>query len=251
MMMQVSQAAPWLDILGCRVHRVDMPTTLEIINQFILERRPRHVITLNAEIIYTALQNPELQQVINQADLVTPDGAGVVWAARFLGCPLQERVTGIDLMVALSRMAAEEGWRVFLLGARPGVAGKAANNLETSFPGLQVVGTQHGYFAEYETDAILTAIREKQPDLLFVALGAPYQEFWIRRYLIDCKVPVAVGVGGSLDVLAGEVARAPEIFIRLNLEWLYRLFQEPKRWRRQLALPRFVFQVFRQKYRSS
>lgn len=241
------QVAGRANVLGCRVDLVDMAQSLRVVSEFIMKGQPRQVITLNAEIIYAARRHAELRQVIEGAGLVTPDGAGVVWAARFLGYPVRERVTGIDLAGALAAEAAVQGWRVFLLGARPGVAAQAADNLVAQYPGLRVVGTQHGYFQEEEMERLLAEIKDSRPDLLLVGLGAPYQEFWIHRYQRELEVPVAVGVGGSLDVLAGRVRRAPGWLIRLNLEWLYRLVLEPRRWRRQLVLPCFVWQVIRQK----
>lgn len=235
------------DILGCHIDVVDMARSLHVIEDFIYQGKPRQVITLNAEIAHTAFRQPELRRLINHADLVTPDGAGVVWAARFLGYPVRERVTGIDLMEALAGLSADRGWGIFLLGAQPGIAARAADNLSQRYPGLKVIGTHHGYFGEQETSRIVTQIKVARPDILFVGLGAPYQEFWISRHLSELGTPVAIGVGGSLDVLAGKASRAPGIMIRLNLEWLYRLVKEPRRWRRQLALPSFVLEVIMQR----
>lgn len=234
-------------ILGCRLHLADMEQSLSAIRRFIEEGTPHHVVTANAEMVYAALGDESLREVINRAHLVTLDGAGVVWAARFLGYEAKERVTGIDLTLALAALAAKEEWRLFLLGAKPGVAEEAARRLIERFPGLKIVGTHHGYFRPEETEQVLARVRQARPHLLFVALGVPYQERWINRNLNHLEVPVSLGIGGSLDVISGRVARAPRAIIRLNLEWLYRLAKEPWRWRRQLALPRFVLAVFRQK----
>ncbi|ADI03014.1 MAG TPA: WecB/TagA/CpsF family glycosyltransferase [Syntrophothermus lipocalidus] len=234
-------------ILGCRLDLVDMEQSLSVIKRFVEERTPHQVVTANAEMVYAASRQKPLRDIINRAHLVTLDGAGVVWAARFLGHRARERVTGIDLTLALAELASKLRWRLYLLGAKPGVAEEAAARMVARFPGLEIVGTHHGYFQQQETAEVVREIKEAKPDLLLVALGAPYQEFWINRHLAELGVPVALGIGGSLDVLSGQVKRAPKLFIRLNLEWLYRLVTEPRRWRRQLALPRFVFAVWRQK----
>ena len=237
-----------LCILGCRLHLADMEQSLSTIRRFVEEGTPHHVVTANAEMVYAAFREEPLREVINRAHLVTLDGAGVVWAARFLGYEAKERVTGIDLTMALPELASKEKWRMYLLGAKPGVAEEAARRLTGEFPGLKIVGTYHGYFSPEQNARVVENVREARPHLLLVALGAPYQEYWINRNLSHLEVPVSLGIGGSLDVISGRVTRAPEVLIRLNLEWLYRLAREPRRWRRQLALPRFVFAVIRQKF---
>ena len=236
------------NILGCGVDLVSMDQAVAIIEKMVESGQPHQVITLNAEIIYQALQDDELQDLINQADLVTPDGIGVVWAAARLGYQPAGRVTGIDLLEKLGARAAQLGWKVYLLGSAPGVAEQAGRNLQERYPGLQVAGSHHGYFKPEEVDSILTEIKRLAPDLLCVALGAPGQEIWINHYMDQLGVPVCIGVGGSLDVIGGFKERAPRIFIKLNLEWFYRLVAEPSRFKRQMVLPRFAAQVMRQKY---
>lgn len=236
-----------IEILGTLIDQVDMASALQKIETFIAEGIPHHVITLNAEIIYRAQFEPELRAIINRAALVTPDGAGVVWASRYLKKPVPERVTGIDLLQAIAARASTTGWRLFLLGGAPGVAEEAAANLKKRFTNLNIVGTHHGYWPPTEEEAIVALIRSARPDVLFVALGAPRQEYWISRHLSVLGVPVCMGVGGSFDVLAGRVKRAPKWMQQLQLEWLARLVQEPFRWRRMLALPKFMFQVMRSK----
>lgn len=202
------------------------------------------MVTLNVEILYRAWHDHALRDVLNQADLVVPDGHGVVWAGRRLGKFLPERVTGIDLIQALADRAAREGWRLYLLGAAPGVAGEAAARLVAGHPGLIVAGTGHGYFSEQEAWSVVERIRSARADLLLVALGSPKQELFIEKYRRELGPGVAIGVGGSFDVLSGRLRRAPLVFQRLKLEWLYRLLQEPSRWRRVLVLPRFVLAVW-------
>ena len=236
-------------ILGCKVHLVNMAEAMQIVEQMIEDdQNANQVVTLNAEIIYQTKKEIKLQNIINQANLVTADGIGTVWAARTLGYPQKERVSGIDLIHELCIMGATRGWKIYLLGAAPGVAEEAGQKLERSYPGLKVCGSWHGYFSLQDENEIIADINSKSPDILFVALGAPKQEYWINQKRDTLKVPVCMGVGGSFDVIAGIKKRAPKVFIALNLEWLYRLLTEPSRWKRQLALPAFVLAVLKQKY---
>lgn len=235
-------------IMGAGVDRVNMLQALYRIEVFISSRQPHQIITLNSELLYRAQNEPPLLGLINQADMVTADGAGIVWAAGHLGTPLPEKVTGIDLTQGIAPLAAQRGWKVFLLGGQPGVAEEAAIRLLDLAPGINIVGTHHGYFKPgAEEEKVLGLIDEKSPDILLVAMGAPNQDYWIRRHLDAgrLRVPVCIGVGGTLDVLAGRVKRAPGWMRRLKLEWLWRLILEPWRWRRMLALPRFVWAVLR------
>jgi N-acetylglucosaminyldiphosphoundecaprenol N-acetyl-beta-D-mannosaminyltransferase len=190
-----------------------------------------------------AQQDKAFRRVINQADVCLPDGVGLLWAARRLGCPLRERVAGSTLTVQLAERAAQSGWRVYFLGAAPGVADKAAEILQSRFPGLIVAGTWAGSPSPDEQASIVERVRDAAPDILLVAYGAPAQDVWIARNQPLLRVPVAMGVGGSLDFIAGVAKRAPVWIQRIGLEWLYRLVREPWRWRRQLALPRFVWHV--------
>lgn len=196
------------------------------------------VLALNPEKVEAARRDPQLYGVLRSADVLLPDGIGLVWAARRMGVRLGDRVTGVDLMGRLCSAAAERGLRVFLLGARPGVAERAAAELVRSYPGLMVVGTQHGYTTD--DVAVRAAINEAAPDLLFVGLGSPRQEHWIAANAPALCARVVQGVGGSIDVLAGDVRRAPALWQRARLEWLYRLAQNPRRLRRQLRIASFV-----------
>lgn len=237
------------EILGCNIDIIDCRQALEKICDIISGRKGGQVITLNAEIAFQAQKDETLRNLINGADLVTPDGIGVIWGGRQLGYDFPERVTGIDLMVSLCRKAADRGWKVFLFGAAPGVAEAAAQSLCKRFPGLVVAGCRHGYFNDDESAGIAKEIAALRPDILFVALGAPKQEYWIKEQQEVMKIPLCMGVGGSFDVIAGVKTRAPQWAIRLNLEWLYRLMAEPTRWKRQLALPRYVLAIKKAKWR--
>jgi N-acetylglucosaminyldiphosphoundecaprenol N-acetyl-beta-D-mannosaminyltransferase len=237
-----------VEVLGARVDALRMEEAVDRIAEFISDQRPRRVVTLNSELLYRAQREKALLELVNQADLVTADGTGVVWAARQLRCPLPEKVTGVDLILRLAPVAAQKGWRVFLLGSQPGTAEAAAERLSRIAPGINIAGFYHGYFqAGPEEEAVLKIIEEKSPDLLLVAMGAPRQDYWIQSRLSEGKlrVPVSIGVGGSLDVFAGRVKRAPGWMISLGLEWLWRLLLEPWRYKRMTALPRFALAVLR------
>lgn len=232
-----------ITLLGAQVDGLTLEQSVERISQFVDRGEPCFVVTLNPELLYRAQYQKDLLDMINRADLVTADGVGIVWACRVSGRPVPERVTGIDLMLRLLEYAAGRGWRVFFLGSAPGVAEAAAAKAERIFPGLHVAGTHHGYFSDREDHRVIGEIQKASPHLLFVALGSPRQEKWIERHLNLLGSVVSMGVGGSLDVLSGNVRRAPEWLCRLNLEWLGRLLIEPARWKRMLVLPKFALLV--------
>lgn len=238
------------NIMGCQIDLVSLSQALEEIKTLIKHKKPpAQIITINAEILYEAARDSKLRTVINDAQMVTPDGIGVVWAARQLGYKPQGRVTGIELVEAVCQEGANAGWKLFFFGAAPGVAEQAAVTLGQKFPGLKVVGAINGYFAPEDTANIIVSIKESAPDLLLVGLGAPRQEYWINDYKEQLQIPVCIGIGGSFDVIAGLKKRAPAFMIKLNLEWLYRLISEPSRIKRQLALPKFVLLILKEKYR--
>ncbi|MBF7081612.1 WecB/TagA/CpsF family glycosyltransferase [Desulfallas sp. Bu1-1] len=235
-----------VELFGAPVDRLTMEQAEERVAELVRGGRSCRVITLNPEFLYRAVSaEPLLLELVRRADLVTADGEGIVWAGRVAGTPFPERVTGIDLMLRLVRRAAAEGWRVYLLGSAPGVAGEAAANLQRKYPGLQVAGTHHGYFKPDEEELVVRQVKQAAPQLLFVALGAPRQELWIDRHVDRIGPVVAMGVGGSFDVVAGRVARAPRWMQRMKIEWLGRLIREPSRWRRMLVLPKFAWLVLK------
>ncbi|ABO68439.1 MULTISPECIES: WecB/TagA/CpsF family glycosyltransferase [Geobacillus] len=203
------------------------------------------IIAVNPEKVIAAGKNDELKQLINTATYQIPDGIGVVLASKLKGGHLASRVTGIDLMERLIARAAEKGYRVFLYGAKEEVVKKAKENLEAKYPRLCIAGYMNGYVNDDE--AVVQAINEANADILFVALGSPRQELWIRAHMDRLNVKVFQGVGGSFDVFAGHVKRAPKLFRTLGLEWLYRLVTDPKRFKRQLALPKFLWKVLTEK----
>ncbi len=232
-----------LSVLGAPVDGLTLEQFVDQIALRVCGGKRCFVVTLNPELLYRAQRDRDLLDMINRADLVTADGVGVVWACRVSGRPVPGRVTGIDLMTALLDHAARRGWRVFFLGSAPGVAEAAAEKASRMFPGLRVVGVHHGYFSDRDDHEVAGRVVNASPQLLFVALGSPRQERWIDRHLHLLDGVAAMGVGGSLDVLSGNVRRAPEWFCRRNLEWLGRLLYQPGRWRRMLVLPRFALLV--------
>ena len=235
-----------LEILGIGIDRIDSNEALRQIGQFIASGTPHQIVTANAEIIYQASKNEKMKNVINAAQMVTADGSGVVWASRQLGQPLAQRVTGIDLVNSICEQSAKDKWKIYILGSAPGVADTAANNIRDKFPGCNIVGTHHGYFNEQEEVQIIAELEQLQPDVLFVALGAPKQEYWIADHIQQLNIPVAMGMGGSMDVLSGNVKRAPKWMQKMSLEWLYRLLIQPTRFKRVLALPKFMLAVKKQ-----
>ncbi|MGM9525513.1 MAG: WecB/TagA/CpsF family glycosyltransferase [Peptococcaceae bacterium] len=235
-----------LEILGVGIDRIDSQQALQQIGEFIENGEPHQIVTANAEIIYQASKNEKMRNVINAAQMVTADGSGVVWASRQLGQPLAQRVTGIDLVNSICQQSAKEQWKIYILGSAPGVAATAAVNIRNKFPGCNIIGTHHGYFNAKEEKQILAELEQLKPDVLFVALGAPKQEYWIADHIQKLGIPVAMGIGGSMDVLSGNVKRAPKWMQKMSLEWLYRLLIQPTRFKRVLALPKFMLAVKKQ-----
>lgn len=237
-----------VEVLGVRVDGVTYQDLLDRVDTYIASRQPHQIVTLNPEMVVMAYRDPDFRRILNAADLNVADGVGLMLAARWLGCPLPERVTGSDGIYRLAAHCAQRGYRPFFLGAAPGVAGVVAQRLTAAYPGLEVAGTYAGSPREEEADEIITRVRAARPDLLLVAYGVPAEEKWIARHRDRLGVPVMIGVGGTFDFVAGVTRRAPVWMRQVGLEWLHRLIQEPWRWRRQLALPRFVGLVLRQKF---
>jgi N-acetylglucosaminyldiphosphoundecaprenol N-acetyl-beta-D-mannosaminyltransferase len=240
-------------VLGVRVDILSQRQALDIIEQIVAKRRAglasgevlacQQVVTVNTEFVMEARRNSAFREVINRAALVVADGIGIVWATHLGKTPVPERITGTDTVMALAKRCARSGYRLYLLGAAPGVAEQAAARLRVIAPGLEIAGTYAGSPAPDEEDGILERLHVANADVLCVAYGAPAQELWIKRNLARLPVAVAMGVGGAFDFLSGRQRRAPRLMQRLGLEWLYRLYREPWRWRRMLAIPRFMMIV--------
>ena len=232
-----------VNILGVDVDAVTMAEAVDVVRRAMDTRAGVMVATANAEMLMRATHDEELHRILNASALVVPDGAGTVWAARHLGHAMPERVAGYDLAQELLRCAPAEGRRVYFFGSAPGVAEKAKAKAEQLYPGIEIVGVRNGFFSPADNAAIIAEIRAARPDLLLVALGVPKQEKWIAAHLAELDVPVAIGVGGTLDVMAGVMKRAPLWMQKAKLEWLFRGLMQPKRAGRLLALPKFVLKV--------
>lgn len=234
-----------VELLDIKVDRVSLTDTIAIVENFVAERLPRIVVTPNVDHLIKTREDKEFRRIYEAADLSVPDGVPLLWAARFLGTPLIERVNGTDLFEALCERAAARGYRVFFLGAAPGVAAAAAQKLTERHPRLQVVGTYSPPFDFFnsitENEKIETMIRAAQPDILFVGLGAPKQEKWISRHMHKMQVPVNVGIGASFEYVAGITARAPRWMQRAGLEWLYRIAENPSRYWQRYIVDDLVF----------
>jgi N-acetylglucosaminyldiphosphoundecaprenol N-acetyl-beta-D-mannosaminyltransferase len=242
-------ALPRVNILGIDIHVATMKDVLNTVTDMATSTSHHQVATVNPEFIMTAQYHDEFRQVLNNASLAFADGIGVVWASRILGNPIAERVPGVEVVEGLAAIAAARGLRVFLLGGAPGVAEQAAEKLRKHNPRLIIAGTFAGSPRREQDEEICEIIERSKPHLLFVAYGAPNQDLWIARNQPRLRVPVAMGVGGSFDFIVGKSVRAPHTLRAVGLEWLHRLLLEPWRWKRQLALPRFAFAVFRQQLR--
>jgi N-acetylglucosaminyldiphosphoundecaprenol N-acetyl-beta-D-mannosaminyltransferase len=229
------------DILGCRVDAVGGDDAVARIVAATEGAQSLRVITLGVEMVMYACRDARFRETIATFELSLCDTIGILLASRLRGGPLRERVTGVGLIEALARRSAERGdIRLYLMGAAPGIAERAAARLKAQHPGIRIAGVRDGYFSAAESDGVAAAIAATGANVLLAGLGSPKQEFWLERYLSATQCRVGIGVGGSFDVIAGTKRRAPRAMQRLGLEWFFRLVQEPSRWRRQLALPQFV-----------
>ncbi|HNB53691.1 MAG TPA: WecB/TagA/CpsF family glycosyltransferase [Anaerolineales bacterium] len=229
-------------ILCAPIDNLNMQEALTRVEDFIAEGRrtgkTHQIATVNADFVVKAISDPELRQLLQEVDMATADGMPLVWGARILGTPLEERVAGADMVPALAELSARKRYSMFFLGAAPGVAARAADILQTRYPGLQIVGVVSPPVSSiFEMDrAIIEQIKNVKPDILLVAFGNPKQEKWIGMYGRELGVPVMIGVGGTFDFIAGQTKRAPVWMQRIGFEWLFRLAQEPKRlWKRYVV----------------
>lgn len=238
-----------LDILGIKVDRVDQQQALAAITAFLDGGFCRQVVTLNPEYVMLAEKRDDLRRIINASDLCVPDGMGIVWASRLLGEPLKGRVTGTGMLPQLCRICSERGDSIFLLGGAPGVAEQTAEVLTGTYPELKVAGVSSN--DPEDGAATVAEVNASGADILAVAYGCPKQDFWIDRYRGDLtSVKAAIGVGGAFDFISGQIPRAPRLMRRAGLEWLFRLWLEPRRARRMMALPRFGIKVLASRVRS-
>ncbi len=230
-----------VNIAGINIDNITMKQAVERIYSFISSNENHSIYTPNAEIMMEGITNKNLSRVLNSADMLVADGAGVVLASKILGKKVIQKVSGVDLAKIL--LASPAKIKFFLFGGKPGIAEKAHANIICDFPAAEVVGTRNGYFTDDDTEAIIDQINQSGADILFVCLGAPKQELWIDANKDKLNVKACLGVGGTLDVLAGNVKLAPDFFRNHGLEWLYRLYKEPRRFKRMLRLPKFILYV--------
>lgn len=236
-------------ILGIPVDMVDFAAAMSTFEQLMTEPGCSLVVTPNSEILVNATKDGELKEIIESADLVIPDGIGLVYASKIMGAPLKERVTGIDFLGNILTYLEKTGQSIYLLGSKPGqdetpsVAELAADKMKEKHPDLIIAGTHHGYFTEGDEEEIVAEINASGADFLCVALGSPKQERFARKHQERLNAKAAIGVGGSLDVWAGTLKRAPAFYRNHGLEWLYRFIQQPSRYKRMAALPLFIIKV--------
>ncbi len=224
-----------VELFGCGIHALTMDEAVSAVDRFVREKGTRQAVFLNAGKFAEMGKSPALAMAVNKADLRLGDGQSVVWACRFLGRPLPERVAGIDLMHRLLECGAKNGFGFYFLGAEQEALEKTVAACGKNYPGIKVSGYRNGYFRSEEEDAVAESVRSSGADILFVAMSSPKKEIFVEKYLAKMNVPFVMGVGGSFDVIAGVTARAPVFMQRAGLEWFFRFLQEPRRmWRRYL-----------------
>ncbi len=238
---------PTVPIFGIPFSKLNMKDTVSYLTEAVHSGRPHQVITANPIMVMTALNDPQYKEMMQSAELIVPDGTGIVWAAGVGGDPVAERVTGFDMLHELFKVGESYRWKFYLLGTTPEVIQEAAQRLQMQYPAAVIAGYRDGFFGPEQDDEVIEDIRKAAPDILFVARGADTQEPWIARYKERLGVPVIMGVGGSFDIISGKLKRAPKVFQKLRLEWFYRLLREPTRFKRMLVLPKFAMKVLREK----
>lgn len=233
-----------VEIVGVNIDNITFKEASIKLEEFLSEEDVKMIFTPNSEILVDAVNDPYFTDILNSGDLVIPDGIGVVMVSKFYGKPIKERVTGYDITCKLIELAYCNDKSIYFLGGKEGVAEEAAENIRQKYKNIKIVGMHNGYFDEKEEKIIINNITELKPDIIFVALGAPKQEKWIYENRHKLPAKIAMGVGGSIDGLAGRVKRAPSFYQKAGLEWFYRLMKEPKRFKRVLKLPKFILLSF-------
>lgn len=233
-----------INVLGVEFNNGTKQQFVDIFEERVINHKKTFVVTANPEIVMHANKNPHYMKTLQQADFIIPDGIGVVFGSKILKRPIIERVAGVELMKDLLEVANRRKLRVFFLGAKEEVVGQVAQNVQKDYPDLVVAGYHHGFFKQNDKQ-IVEKVKSTKPDLVFVALGFPRQENWIVNHFSEFEKGYFMGVGGSFDILAGTVKRAPKVWIKLNLEWLYRVIKQPQRMKRMAFLPLFILKVFK------
>ena len=229
--------------LSVPVDDITYTETLEWIEQKILINEFCQICTVNPEFVIAAQNQSRFLSVLQRASLCLPDGQGLLWASQLHGVPLRERVAGSTLVDLIAKRAASKGWRLFFLGAAPGVAELAADTLRSKYHGLAKIHTMEASPSIEDAQSIIQNVRDSKPDILLVAFGAPAQDLWIDRYIQYLGTPIIIGVGGAFDFISGRTKRAPILVQRLGFEWFHRLWAQPWRWKRMLALPVFSWKI--------
>lgn len=238
-------------VLGVSVDYVDMSLALGYVDELITNnKKGNYILAVNAEKFMQLQKDLLLKKIFEDAALLIPDGVGAILAMRWCYGLTAERVPGSELMPNICREAAKKGYKIFIYGSNEHVNKGAVEKLNILYPGIRIVGRCNGYIGEEKMEGLIDDINRSQADILFVALGSPKQEMWIKQYLPRLNVKVCQGIGGTLDAITGQTKRAPALFQKLPLEWLYRLIMDPKRIRRQAIIPLFLFKVFTQKRRT-
>lgn len=238
---------PVVSIFGIPVCKWAMQDVVSYLTEVVLSGQYHQVITANPIMLTEAQNNPEFETVMKNAELIIPDGTGLVWAAKMGGEPVEERVPGIELLHELMKQGEKHRWRVFLLGSAPEVVQEAANRLAMDYPLTHIVGVRDGYFTAEQDPEVIAEIKAANPHLLFVARGLDTQEPWIGKYKAELAVPIMMGVGGSFDVISGKTKRAPKFIQKMRMEWLYRALSDPARIPRLMAIPKFALRVMKEK----
>jgi N-acetylglucosaminyldiphosphoundecaprenol N-acetyl-beta-D-mannosaminyltransferase len=230
-----------IEMMGCFIDNLSMEETLKEVEGFIATGQPHQHVVVNVDKLVKARHDSELRRIINECALINADGMPVVWASRLLGKPLKERVAGVDLFEALMKRSSEKGWRVFLLGAREEIVSQVKRLYEVKYPGLVVAGYRNGYWKPEQEPSVVAEILNARADILFVAISSPKKEQFLGRYQQEMRIPFAMGVGGTFDVAAGKVQRAPRWMQSSGLEWFYRFLQEPRRMFRRYFIEDMAF----------
>ena len=240
-----------IEIFGVKVHNTTLDEATRTVESYLKGERLNLIYTPNTEIVMAAKEDKKLRDLLNQGNLITADGIGLIYGSKMKKKPLKERVTGFDLSINLLKIADENKYSLYLLGGKDGVAKSAATNIQKNYPNIKIAGYHHGYFKGSHTGdkehldeiKIVDEINSLNPDIIFVGLGFPKQEIWIDSNKNKIKARIIIGNGGVMDILSGNAKRAPDIYQKLGLEWLYRLIKEPSRIKRQMVLPKFMLTV--------
>ncbi len=240
-----------IKLFGVPIDKITSNQAIEKIDQFVIQKKPCFIVTPDTLAILRARKDSKYLNITKNANLVTPDGAGILWATSLLNTPLLERITGIDLIKRICDLAEKKGYKLYLLGAAEGIIEKAVENIKKEYPRINIIGYHHGYFnnkhsndSEKGEEDIIREIKDKKPDFLLVGLGVPKQEIWISKHKDELNIPVCIGIGGSFDVLSGKIPRAPLWMQDHGMEWIFRLLKEPKRIKRVISLPLFMCLIF-------